>query len=158
MEESGRGGLSRDGGSPQSTAGLFCSRHFLLNKSSASQLEAPVGALLTPDLPSCHLQHLFVTPASPGVTGPEQDAALLRVVSFPQGLHTAGRAASLPTVPTRCPTSRQAQPALAAALQRGLNALVYMELISRFQTCFQAGLALFSCKRRPTPCCRQGLL
>lgn len=31
--------------------------------------EAPVGALLTPDLPSCHLQHLFVTPGEPGRDG-----------------------------------------------------------------------------------------
>lgn len=56
------------------------------------------------------------------------------------------------------PTSRRDQTALSAALQRGLNALVYMELISRFQTCFQAGLALFSCERRPAPRRRQGLL
>ena len=55
--------------------------------------------------------------------------------------------AALPASPSdgvgmRCPTSRRDQTALSAALQRGLNALVYMELISRFQTCFQAGLAL----------------
>lgn len=43
---------------------------FLLNKSSGSQLEAPVGALLTPDLPSCHLQHLFVTLGEPRRDGP----------------------------------------------------------------------------------------
>lgn len=55
----------------------------------------------------------------------------------------------------RCPTSAWDQAALFEAAQRRLNALVYMELISRFQTCFQAGLALFRCERRPAPRCRQ---
>lgn len=94
------------------TAGLCCSRHFLLNKSSGSWVEAPVGALLTPDLPSCHLQHLFVTPGEPGRDAPwcgrfgGAGHGFTTVVSFPKGLRTGGRAASLPVVPTLCPTSQ----------------------------------------------------
>lgn len=85
------------------------------------------------------------------VGSPGQDASLVK---------SSKMEAALPASPSygmgmRCPTSRRDQTALSEAVQRGLNALVYMELISRFQTCFQAGLALFSCKRRPTPCCRQ---